>query len=91
MNAILNHSPAIFVALPFVAAAIAFLCPPRAAAWLTAIVAVLLAALAFGYEASTEGARPLIYAFGGFAPPAGITFRIDNFNIIHFFNIFYYW
>lgn len=82
MNSILNHSPAIFVALPFVAAAIAFLCPPRAAAWLTAIVALLLAALAFGYEGSTEGARPLIYAFGGFAPPAGITFRIDNFNII---------
>lgn len=82
MNALLNHSPAIFVVLPFVAAAIAFLSPPRVAVWLTAITALTLAVLAFGYEASTAGARPLIYAFGGFAPPAGITFRIDNFNII---------
>ncbi|MET0546596.1 MAG: proton-conducting transporter membrane subunit [Caulobacterales bacterium] len=82
MNAILTHAPALFVVLPFVAAAIAALCPRHVAAWIAAITACLVLALTVGYEISTEGARPLIYAFGGFAPPAGITFRIDDFNII---------
>ncbi|MEE2527033.1 monovalent cation/H+ antiporter subunit D family protein [Hyphobacterium sp. HN65] len=78
-----EHAPALVVVAPLLMAAVAAIMPNGRLGWgvallTTAVSAVL--AVAIVVEVQTGGV--ISYAMGGWQPPAGIEFRIDNLNAV---------
>lgn len=80
------HAPALIVVAPMIAAPIAAVMPNGRSAWLLAILATgasLFMALTMLAQVQTpETGGVISYAMGGWAPPAGIEFRIDALNAL---------
>lgn len=78
------HAPALLVVAPMLLAPIVAMLPNgRVAWWLTMLAtcfSLLMALVLLAQVRSVEGGAILSYAMGGWAPPAGIEFRIDSLN-----------
>ncbi|HSF94143.1 MAG TPA: monovalent cation/H+ antiporter subunit D family protein [Thermohalobaculum sp.] len=77
-----DHLPALQVAVPLLGAVAAAMVRRGAIAWLvTVIVAWLMPVIALGllYQVLATGA-PVSYALGGWPPPIGIEYRVDEAN-----------
>ena len=83
-DSIAAHAPALLVVLPMLFAPLAALLPNGRLAWLLSIVAtagsLLMALVLLDQVRSVEGGAVISYAMGGWAPDAGIEFRIDALN-----------
>jgi len=78
---LMDHLPALQVAVPLLGAVVAAIVRKGAVAWLVALaVAWTMPVIAFALlqEVMTNG--PISYALGGWAPPAGIEYRVDQAN-----------
>ncbi len=76
-----DHLPALQVVVPLLGAVVAAIVRKGALAWLVALaVSWTMPVIAFSllYEVMANG--PISYAIGGWAPPAGIEYRIDQAN-----------
>ena len=78
------HAPALLVVVPMLLAPIAAFMPNGRLAWLLSIIAtgvsLVMAISLLAQVRSVEGGAVLSYAMGGWAPDAGIEFRIDGLN-----------
>ena len=78
------HAPALLVVVPMLLAPIAAFMPNGRLAWLLSIIAtgvsLIMAISLLAQVRSVEGGAVLSYAMGGWAPDAGIEFRIDGLN-----------
>ena len=78
------HAPALLVVVPLVLAPLAALMPNGRIAWVLAMlgtaVSLLMSIILLAQVRSVEGGAVISYAMGGWAPPAGIEFRIDSLN-----------
>ncbi len=78
------HAPALLVVVPMITAPIAAMMPNGRIAWFLSLLAtaasLLMAVVILSQVRSIEGGAVLSYAMGGWAPPAGIEFRIDGLN-----------
>ena len=78
------HAPALLVVAPMLLAPIAAFMPNGRLAWILAILAtgisLIMAMSLVDQVRSIEGGAVLSYAMGGWAPDAGIEFRIDSLN-----------
>ncbi|MEM6534838.1 MAG: monovalent cation/H+ antiporter subunit D family protein [Pseudomonadota bacterium] len=78
------HAPALLVVVPLLAAPLAAFLPNGRLAWLLSIivtgVSLMMAIILLAQVRSIEGGAVISYAMGGWAPPAGIEFRIDAVN-----------
>jgi multicomponent Na+:H+ antiporter subunit D len=80
---IIAHAPAIVVVAPLLMAAIAAILPNGKLGWAVALVSTVIAALlAIAIVVDVQAGGVISYAMGGWAPPAGIEFRIDNLNAV---------
>lgn len=78
-----EHGAAIVVVIPLLAAAVAAVMPNGRIGWgiaLLAVIASALVAIAISVDVQANGV--ISYAMGGWQPPAGIEFRIDNLNAV---------
>ena len=80
------HAPALVVVFPMLAGPLCAFLPNGRLAWLVAIITTGLSTLMAlvllaQVQALPEGAV-ISYAMGGWAPPAGIEFRIDALNSV---------
>ncbi|WP_420431533.1 monovalent cation/H+ antiporter subunit D family protein [Hyphobacterium sp.] len=84
MPAFVNeHGAAIVVVIPLLAAAVAAVMPNGRIGWGVALLAVLASALvAIAITVDVQANGVISYAMGGWQPPAGIEFRIDNLNAV---------
>jgi multicomponent Na+:H+ antiporter subunit D len=77
------HAPAIVVVVPLLMAAVAAVLPNGKMGWAVALVATVISALlAIAIVVDVQVGGVVSYAMGGWAPPAGIEFRIDNLNAV---------
>ncbi|MEM9053715.1 MAG: monovalent cation/H+ antiporter subunit D family protein [Pseudomonadota bacterium] len=80
------HAPALLVVIPMLAGPFCAFLPNGRLAWIVSIVAtglsVLMALVLLKQVQSIEGGAIISYAMGGWAPPAGIEFRIDALNSV---------
>lgn len=78
------HAPALLVLVPMFVAPLAAVMPSGRLAWLATILAtgfsLLMAIVLLAQVQSVEGGAVISYHMGGWAPPAGIEFRIDALN-----------
>ena len=78
------HAPALLVVGPMLLAPIAAFMPNGRLAWILSILAtgfaLVMAMVLVSQVRSVEGGAVLSYAMGGWAPDAGIEFRIDALN-----------
>jgi multicomponent Na+:H+ antiporter subunit D len=80
---LLAHAPVLMVMAPLIAACVAALAPGARWAWSVSVVGSVFAfwmALACAGLVAREGV--IEYAMGGFAPPVGITLRIDALGVL---------
>ncbi len=84
---IVKHIAALQILIPFFAALICALSFNRRAAWFIATSSIALS-LALAIHAMPYAREGISYAFGGWAPPIGIEYRLDSLNqpIIIFLN-----
>lgn len=74
--------PAVLIAVPLLGAPLCVLVRARSAAWVVLLLSTLGAALCavlLAVEVRREG--PVSYAVGGWQPPEGIEFVVDDFNV----------
>jgi len=80
------HAPALLVVIPMLAGPFCAFLPNGRLAWIVSIVAtglsLLMALVLLAQVRSIEGGAVISYAMGGWAPPAGIEFRIDALNSV---------
>jgi multicomponent Na+:H+ antiporter subunit D len=77
--ALLAHTPVLLVAGPLIGACAAALAPSSRWAWMISVGAAVFAVwMALGVTGEVARRGVLDYHLGGFAPPAGIAFRIDG-------------
>ena len=77
--ALLAHAPVLLVAGPLIGACAAALAPSSRWAWMISVGATIFAVwMALGVTGEVARKGVLDYHLGGFAPPAGIAFRIDG-------------
>jgi len=78
------HAPALLIVVPMILAPLAAFMPNGRLAWLLSIIAtgasLVMAMVMVVQVRSIEGGAVLSYAMGGWAPDAGIEFRIDALN-----------
>lgn len=78
---LVEHAPALLVAVPLFFAAVAAVMPNGRAGWAVALIAAIMAALfSIVLAVEVQSVGVISYAMGGWAPPAGIEFRIDALN-----------
>ncbi|MCL5778880.1 monovalent cation/H+ antiporter subunit D family protein [Limibaculum sp. FT325] len=76
-----EHLPALAAVVPLIGAVAAALVRNGVAAWLVAVaVAWSLPVISILMLGQVEASGPISYALGGWAPPAGIEFRVDQAN-----------
>jgi multicomponent Na+:H+ antiporter subunit D len=76
-----DHLPALQVVVPLLGAVIAAILRKGALAWLVALaVSWTMPVIAFALLREVLANGPISYAIGGWAPPAGIEYRIDQAN-----------
>jgi multicomponent Na+:H+ antiporter subunit D len=79
--ALMAHAPVLMVMGPIIGACACALAPSARSAWMISVFASIFAvwmSLCVAGEVARDGV--IDYAIGGFAPPAGIAFRIDAFG-----------
>ncbi|WP_109260846.1 monovalent cation/H+ antiporter subunit D family protein [Hyphobacterium indicum] len=77
------HAPAVIVVTPLLMAAVAALMPNGRLGWAVTLISTVFAALlALSLIVEVQSAGVISYAMGGWAPPAGIEFRIDALNAV---------
>ncbi|MBR9835919.1 MAG: monovalent cation/H+ antiporter subunit D family protein, partial [Alphaproteobacteria bacterium] len=78
------HAPALLIVVPMLAAPLAMVMPNGRLAWILTILAtgmsLMMAIVLLAQVQSVEGGAVISYHMGGWAPPAGIEFRIDALN-----------
>ncbi|WP_421792297.1 monovalent cation/H+ antiporter subunit D family protein [Hyphobacterium sp.] len=80
---IMEHGPAIVVVIPLLMAAVATVMPNGKAGWTIALVTTVASALvAIAVAVNVQSVGVISYAMGGWEPPAGIEFRIDDLNAV---------
>ena len=78
-----EHLPALIVVLPLVAAVVAPLLGRGSAPWaLAAVISGVVLVLSAMLLARVLDAGPVSYALGGWPPPIGIEYRIDQLNAL---------
>ena len=79
-------APALLVVVPMVMAPLAALMPNGRLAWILTLLAtgfsLIMALVLLAQVRSIEGGAVISYHMGGWAPPAGIEFRIDALNAL---------
>jgi len=76
-----DHLPALQVVVPLLGAVVAAILRKGALAWLVALaVSWTMPVIAFALLHQVQAHGPISYAIGGWAPPAGIEYRIDQAN-----------
>jgi multicomponent Na+:H+ antiporter subunit D len=76
---LLRHAPVLLVAGPLIGACAAALAPSSRWAWMISVGATFFAVwMALGVTGEVARRGIVDYYLGGFAPPAGIAFRIDG-------------
>ena len=82
MNIFLDDAPALVVVLPLlVAAIVAFIPSPRLAWFITIVTLVTHVLLSIELLTSFSSFGAIIYEFGNWPPPWGISFKLDGVNI----------
>lgn len=80
------HAPALLVVAPMVLAPLVAMLPSGRLAWGFAVLgtgfSLIMALVLLGQVQSVEDGAVISYAMGGWAPPAGIEFRIDTLNAL---------
>ncbi|GJL97405.1 MAG: cation:proton antiporter [Hyphobacterium sp.] len=80
---IVAHAPAIIVVVPLLMAAVSAIMPNGKLSWaLVVISAAVSVVLAIVLTVDVQTSGVISYAMGGWAPPAGIEFRIDSLNAV---------
>ncbi len=83
-SSIAVHAPILLVLAPMILAPVAALMPNGRIAWLLSILAtgtsLVMAIVLLSQVRSIDGGAIISYHIGGWAPPAGIEFRIDALN-----------
>ena len=78
---LMDHLPALQVVVPLLGAVVAAIVRKGAVAWLVALaVAWSMPVIAFALLHQVMANGPISYALGGWAPPMGIEYRIDQAN-----------
>jgi multicomponent Na+:H+ antiporter subunit D len=78
---LMDHLPALQVAVPLLGAVVAAIVRKGAVAWLVALaVSWSMPVIAFALLQQVLADGPISYALGGWAPPVGIEYRIDQAN-----------
>jgi multicomponent Na+:H+ antiporter subunit D len=78
-----THAPAIVVVAPLLMAAIAAVMPNGRLGWGVTLISTIFSALmAVAIIVDVQVGGVVSYAMGGWAPPAGIEFRIDGLNAV---------
>ncbi len=77
----LEHGPALIIALPLLLGAITAILPNRTWAWWTALIVTLIcAATSFGLLLQVFSSGSMTYPLGGWDPPHGIALVVDALN-----------
>lgn len=78
------HAPALLIVVPMLAAPLAMVMPNGRLAWMLTVLAtgmsLMMAIVLLAQVQSVAGGAVISYHMGGWAPPAGIEFRIDALN-----------
>ncbi|WP_421785976.1 monovalent cation/H+ antiporter subunit D family protein [Hyphobacterium sp.] len=78
-----EHGAALIVVVPLLSAAIAAVMPNGKIGWAIALIATIASALiAISITVDVQANGVISYAMGGWQPPAGIEFRIDDLNAV---------
>ena len=82
INILVNNAPALVVVLPLIVAAIIAFIPSSSLTWFISLVTLVIhLSLSIKLLAIISSTGTLIYEFGNWSPPWGISFKLDGVNI----------
>ena len=80
-DGMIRHLPALIVVVPLLMAPVCAAIPNWRVAWFLTVVSIACSGLfALGLLQQVSGGEKLVYALGGWAPPLGISFVVDQLN-----------